>query len=142
MEAAKAEILSLSRLIQPVGLSNWTYAQPELQATANARLLGGDLSVRPGGVKLGYVPDVGPGGRVGIDYDLEGSQYFLTSRGYLDDVGLDTFGETYAPDGVLQDMYFESGHLNQRLGGWVSGLEMLRIRVCIQWEIQYKEVPQ
>ena len=31
---AEAEILSLYRLIQPVGPSNWTYAQPELQATA------------------------------------------------------------------------------------------------------------
>ena len=33
-KAAEAERLSLSRLIQPVGLSNLTYAQPELQATS------------------------------------------------------------------------------------------------------------
>jgi len=114
----------------------------KLTPSVKGKLLGGDLSLQPGGVKLGYVPDVGPGARIGVDWDIGEAQFLLTSHGYLSETGLDKFGEYYAPDATLREMYIEHGFWSRKQG-WISGLDMLRCRVGSGWwDLPYEEVPQ
>ena len=115
----------------------------KLTPSVSGKVLGGSLSVKPGGVKLGYVPDVGPGARMGVDWDFGEAQFLLTSYGYLSETGLDKFGKLYAPDGVLREMYIEHGFWDRRRLRWVSGLDLLRFRVGPGWwDLPYEEVPQ
>jgi len=114
-----------------------------LTPSVQGRLLGGDLSVQSGGMKLGYVPDVGAGARIGLQGDIGEAQFLLTSYGYLSETGLDVFGEKYAADGaVLREMHTERGFWSRKQG-WTSGLDMLRCRVGPGWwDLPYEEVPQ
>ena len=116
----------------------------KLTPSISGKVLGGSLSVKPGGVKLGYVPDVGPGVRMGVDWDFGEAQFLLTSYGYLSETGLDKFSEYYAAEGaVLREMYIEHGYWSRRQQRWVSGLEMLRYRMGPKWwDLPYEEVPQ
>jgi len=124
--------------------ASYSSGSGKLAPSVKGRLLGGDLSVQPGGVKLGYVPDVGPGARIGMDWDFGEAQFLLTSHGYLNRVGLEEFSKMYAADrAVLREMYIEHGFWNRKQQQWISGLDMLRFRVGPGWwNLPYEEVPQ
>ncbi len=106
-------------------------------------LLGGELEFQPGQVTVGYVPGGGPGGRIGINWEMGGGQMFLTYRGYLDQMGgIEKFGQKYAPDAVLKWVHFERGYWSR--GRWVSGLDALRWHVRLRWRFDEsicREVP-
>ena len=104
--------------------------------SAEGQVLGGELSLHPHGVKFGYVPDVGSGGRIGLDWQGDNGYFIVTSYGYLRRVGLETINEQYAPPGtVLREMDIVPGR-----GRW-SGLDLLCFKMERIWRLPYKEVP-
>ena len=134
--------------------ATYSSGRDKVDPSIKGSLLGGSVSLRPGSLKAGYVPDVGSGARIGLDWDFGEAQYILTSYvsisncrltsyGYLTETGLDKFGEYYAPGAVLRDRYYERGTWSGKPGqGWISGVDILRFRIGPGWwNLPYEEVP-
>ena len=62
-----------------------------------------EISFQPGQVTVGLLVGEGvkAGGRAGLEWQGQDVQAIVTSRGYLDSIGLDTFGKMHAPDTTL-----------------------------------------
>jgi len=113
-----------------------------LAPSAEGKLLGAQVSVQPNQAMIGFVPDVGPGGRVGAEWNWPQGRAFLTSRGYLNEVGgVDRFGKRHAPGMGLTQEYYQSGFWGSN-GKWMSGLDWLRFIAKWKWQIPYEEQPQ
>lgn len=118
-------------------------AGTSLAPALELKLAGGSVSLQPNQAMVGYVPDVGPGWRSGIQWDAPGSQFFITTRAYWQEVGGDTgFSKRHAQGLQLTGQVYQPGYWDQTSGRWVSGVSLLRIllspAVC---HLPYQEVP-
>jgi RHS repeat-associated protein len=110
----------------------------------SGRFVGAEITLQPNQAMIGFVPDVGTGWRIGAQGSLGRSQFFVTTRGYLNQIGgVQEFGQQHAPNAQFVGRYDQLGYWSTAKGRWISGLEMLRSRLGpLLWNLPYQEQPQ
>lgn len=107
-------------------------------------ILGGELSLQPGAVMLGWTSEdmtgLGQGARMGAEYQLPHREFLLTSWEVVGELGLQGIQKRYATEGaILEGMVLESGYY--RGSERVSGVEVLEWKLARIWQLPYRRVP-
>lgn len=121
------EETAISANLGPIGVE-WTSNRGETQPSFGLDLPLGDVQLQPGQLMGGFTNPLGPGGgRIGAEWRVESVQTFITTRGYLDNVGgVPGFGAAYLPeDARLWRQGFIFGMCTRQR--CYSGIERLRI---------------
>jgi RHS repeat-associated protein len=80
----------------------------------------------------------------GLQADIGRTKYYLTTRAFIENMGLDSIGRQYATGGTLEGGYEEHGYWDH--GRWVSGFDFLRFTrlpaIKPDWDIPYEVIPK
>lgn len=109
----------------------------------SVEVLGGEVSLQPGQVMLGWtsedVTGIGRGGRIGVEYQFPHREFLLTSWETVGELGLQGIQERYVEGAVLEGIVLASGYY--RGSERVSGVDVLEWKLALIWEIPYRRVP-
>ena len=113
---------AISGRIGPIG-AEWA----SFKGAVDPAISLGPVELQPGQLMVGLTnPTGGPGGgRSGVQFQLSSNSLFVTTRGYLNEVGgVGVFGQRNNPDGTLIREVYVPGQRTR--WGWLSGHERLR----------------
>ena len=122
--------------------AEWSQGK-ELAPQLAGEVLGGELSLQPGQVMVGWTSEeitgVGYGGRIGAEYQSPHRKFLLTSWEAVGELGLQGIQKRYAEGAVLEGMALASGYY--RSSERVSGVDVLEWKLALIWQIPYRRVP-